>query len=187
MEHFKSCLDTQLLDMLWNKYWANTLAQSPVVVNRAYAVGQIQDLGEKLSRAWQSVGKKAGTSYVQPAGGAPSTTASTAREDQGMSGAGASGAIDAGSANGTAGIDGAGSAVDAKAERIDKMISEMAKKEKDTPLAKAANDGCVLLSPLVGRMARAVSADSSFSRQAKDLDGGPQRPGKPGAKGCSLQ
>lgn len=140
VEHFKSCLDTQLLDMLWNKYWANTLAQSPVVVNRAYAVGQIQDLGEKLSRAWQSVGKKANTSFVQST---PSSNGATTMRDEG---AGAATSADgAASLGGTTGDDGSGTAGDARAEQqVDKMISDMAKREKDTPLAKAANDGCVL-------------------------------------------
>jgi COP9 signalosome complex subunit 5 len=29
--HFKSSLDSKLLDLLWNKYWAMTLSQSPLV------------------------------------------------------------------------------------------------------------------------------------------------------------
>jgi len=58
VEHFKSSLDTQLLDMLWNKYWASTLAQSPVVVNRSYTVGQLDDLAEKLRRSQPNVGKR---------------------------------------------------------------------------------------------------------------------------------
>jgi COP9 signalosome complex subunit 5 len=58
VEHFKSSLDTQLLDMLWNKYWASTLAQSPVVVNRSYTVGQLDDLAEKLRRSEASVSKR---------------------------------------------------------------------------------------------------------------------------------
>lgn len=28
---FKSSLDSQVLDLLWNKYWVNTLAQSPLI------------------------------------------------------------------------------------------------------------------------------------------------------------
>jgi COP9 signalosome complex subunit 5 len=28
---FKSSLDTQLLNSLWNKYWVNTLSQSPLI------------------------------------------------------------------------------------------------------------------------------------------------------------
>jgi COP9 signalosome complex subunit 5 len=30
IEHFKSTLDTHLLDLLWNKYWVSTLSQSPL-------------------------------------------------------------------------------------------------------------------------------------------------------------
>ena len=28
---FKSSLDTKLLESLWNKYWVNTLSQSPLI------------------------------------------------------------------------------------------------------------------------------------------------------------
>lgn len=31
VSHFKSTLDTQLLEVLWNKYWVNTLSQSPLL------------------------------------------------------------------------------------------------------------------------------------------------------------
>lgn len=31
VEIFKSSLDTELLGMLWNKYWVNTLSQSPLI------------------------------------------------------------------------------------------------------------------------------------------------------------
>ncbi|KAJ8584620.1 Mov34-domain-containing protein [Rhizopogon salebrosus TDB-379] len=52
---FKSSLDTELLGLLWNKYWVNTLSQSPLISNRAYAVSQIVDLHQKLSKAQASV------------------------------------------------------------------------------------------------------------------------------------
>ncbi|KAG0333234.1 COP9 signalosome complex subunit 5 [Podila humilis] len=48
ISHFKSTLDTQLLDQLWNKYWVNTLSQSPLLSNRDYAARQMSDLAEKL-------------------------------------------------------------------------------------------------------------------------------------------
>lgn len=48
IEHFKSSLDGKLLDLLWNKYWQNTLSQSPLVTNRSYTTSQIADLAEKL-------------------------------------------------------------------------------------------------------------------------------------------
>jgi len=31
VEVFKSSLDTELLGLLWNKYWVNTLSQSPLI------------------------------------------------------------------------------------------------------------------------------------------------------------
>ncbi|KAH7882492.1 JAB1/Mov34/MPN/PAD-1 ubiquitin protease-domain-containing protein [Phlebopus sp. FC_14] len=56
VEVFKSSLDTELLGLLWNKYWVNTLSQSPLISNRAYAVAQISDLHQKLTRAQSTVG-----------------------------------------------------------------------------------------------------------------------------------
>eukprot|EP00897_Mesotaenium_endlicherianum_P007142 jgi/Mesen1/6456/ME000033S05736 len=48
---FKSSLDSHLLDLLWNKYWVNTLSSSPLLGNRDYVAGQISDLAEKLEQA----------------------------------------------------------------------------------------------------------------------------------------
>ncbi|RPA75509.1 COP9 signalosome complex subunit 5 [Ascobolus immersus RN42] len=48
IEHFKSTLDSHLLDLLWNKYWVATLSQSPLFVNRDYSNKQISDLSHKL-------------------------------------------------------------------------------------------------------------------------------------------
>ena len=31
VEIFKSSLDNELLALLWNKYWVNTLSQSPLI------------------------------------------------------------------------------------------------------------------------------------------------------------
>ncbi|KAF5318462.1 hypothetical protein D9619_010668 [Psilocybe cf. subviscida] len=55
VEVFKSSLDNELLGMLWNKYWVNTLSQSPLISNRAYAVAQLSDLQEKLGKAQTAV------------------------------------------------------------------------------------------------------------------------------------
>ncbi|XP_068651848.1 COP9 signalosome complex subunit 5-like isoform X2 [Aristolochia californica] len=49
--YFKSSLDSHLLDLLWNKYWVNTLSSSPLLANREYVAGQISDLAEKLEQA----------------------------------------------------------------------------------------------------------------------------------------
>ncbi|CAO3658204.1 unnamed protein product [Umbelopsis vinacea] len=51
VSHFKSTLDTQLLELLWNKYWVNTLSQSPLLTNREYSTHQISDLAQKLEQA----------------------------------------------------------------------------------------------------------------------------------------
>ncbi|KAJ7622732.1 hypothetical protein DFH06DRAFT_1447245 [Mycena polygramma] len=55
VEIFKSSLDTELLGMLWNKYWVNTLSQSPLISNRAYAISQPSDLHQKLFKAQSAV------------------------------------------------------------------------------------------------------------------------------------
>lgn len=48
---FKSSLDSHLLDLLWNKYWVNTLSASPLISNREFAAGQVSDIAEKLEQA----------------------------------------------------------------------------------------------------------------------------------------
>ena len=49
--HFKSSLDSHLLDLLWNKYWISTIAQSPLYTNREYTNNQIYDHALKLRSA----------------------------------------------------------------------------------------------------------------------------------------
>ena len=59
ISHFKSTLDTHLLELLWNKYWVSTLSQSPLSTNREYGSKQMLDLGEKIRQAEKNV--KAGS------------------------------------------------------------------------------------------------------------------------------
>jgi COP9 signalosome complex subunit 5 len=54
---FKSGLDAQMLDVLWNKYWVNTLSSSPLQTNRTFIAGQISDLAEKMEHAETQVGQ----------------------------------------------------------------------------------------------------------------------------------
>ncbi|KAF9428368.1 COP9 signalosome complex subunit 5 [Podila epigama] len=68
ISHFKSTLDTQLLDQLWNKYWVNTLSQSPLLSNRDYAARQMSDLAEKLQMT-ASVASRPGGSFGGMGGG----------------------------------------------------------------------------------------------------------------------
>lgn len=48
--HYKSSLDTKLLEALWNKYWVGTLSASPLFSNRDYGTKQIRDLASKLQQ-----------------------------------------------------------------------------------------------------------------------------------------
>lgn len=57
---FKSSLDEELLGLLWNKYWVNTLSQTPLISNRAYAASQLADLQAKLSKATAAPSSRSG-------------------------------------------------------------------------------------------------------------------------------
>jgi len=59
ISYFKSGLDSNLLDLLWNKYWVNTLSSSPILSNRDYVMGQIGDLAEKLDQTEQQLNQNA--------------------------------------------------------------------------------------------------------------------------------
>eukprot|EP01130_Rhizamoeba_saxonica_P014726 TRINITY_DN6450_c0_g1_i1.p1 TRINITY_DN6450_c0_g1~~TRINITY_DN6450_c0_g1_i1.p1 ORF type:complete len:322 (+),score=78.70 TRINITY_DN6450_c0_g1_i1:33-998(+) len=48
---FKSSLDNKLFDLLWNKYWVNTLSSSPLLSDRSFTTGRISDLATKLEKA----------------------------------------------------------------------------------------------------------------------------------------
>ncbi|KAL9936391.1 hypothetical protein V8E36_004459 [Tilletia maclaganii] len=61
VEHFKSTLDTQLLALLWNKYWVSTLSSSSLLANRRYEVGQVRDVADQLIRGRQYVASRGAT------------------------------------------------------------------------------------------------------------------------------
>lgn len=65
VSHFKSTLDTQLLSLLWNKYWVQTLSQSPLFTTRDYGSKQIMDLSQKVNRAARGI--EGGSSRGGPA------------------------------------------------------------------------------------------------------------------------
>ncbi|PGH04417.1 COP9 signalosome complex subunit 5 [Polytolypa hystricis UAMH7299] len=60
VSHFKSTLDTQILSLLWNKYWVATISQSPLFTNRDYLSKQMADLGQKVKKAKWSVENSGG-------------------------------------------------------------------------------------------------------------------------------
>jgi COP9 signalosome complex subunit 5 len=51
VSHFKSTLDSHLLDLLWNKYWTSTLSSSPLFTNRDFSNKRIHDHALKLKSA----------------------------------------------------------------------------------------------------------------------------------------
>lgn len=65
---FKSTLDTELLSLLWNKYWVATISQSPLFTTRDYGSKQMMDLSQKVKRAARNVehgGSRGGISSSQ--------------------------------------------------------------------------------------------------------------------------
>ena len=44
---FKSTLDSQIIELLWNKYWVNTVTKSPLFLNNDYFVKGVKDMSEK--------------------------------------------------------------------------------------------------------------------------------------------
>jgi COP9 signalosome complex subunit 5 len=65
VEHYRSALDGKLLELLWNKYWVQTLAQNPLLSNRDYAASRMCDVAQRVLDAAAGVsrsGGKAGSS-----------------------------------------------------------------------------------------------------------------------------
>uniref|UniRef100_M3YFJ1 COP9 signalosome complex subunit 5 n=1 Tax=Mustela putorius furo TaxID=9669 RepID=M3YFJ1_MUSPF len=57
VSYFKSSLDRKLLELLWNKYWVNTLSSSSLLTNADYTTGQVFDLSEKLEQSEAQLGR----------------------------------------------------------------------------------------------------------------------------------
>lgn len=55
VSHFKSSLDTQLLEQLWHKYWVQTLSQNPMFMNRDYGNKQLLELGSSIKNATSAI------------------------------------------------------------------------------------------------------------------------------------
>jgi len=47
---FKNSVDSKLLELLWNKYWVDTLSSSPLLHNKSYCGRMIQDCVQKLEQ-----------------------------------------------------------------------------------------------------------------------------------------
>lgn len=53
--HFKSTLESEILSLLWNKYWVATLSQSPLFASRDFGSKQIMDLSQKVGKASRQI------------------------------------------------------------------------------------------------------------------------------------
>ncbi|KAJ5239296.1 COP9 signalosome complex subunit 5 [Penicillium chermesinum] len=53
--HFKSTLDSDILSLLWNKYWVATLSQSPLFTSRDFGSKQMTDLSQKVRSATRQI------------------------------------------------------------------------------------------------------------------------------------
>lgn len=51
VSYYKSKYDQTLFQILWTKYWINTLASSPLIANMEYLTDQIVDLSGKIAQA----------------------------------------------------------------------------------------------------------------------------------------
>nr|POE89234.1 cop9 signalosome complex subunit 5 [Quercus suber] len=60
VSHYKSTLDTRLLEALWNKYWVQTLSSSPLFTNREYVTKQIDDLAGKTKQVHEQQSGRGG-------------------------------------------------------------------------------------------------------------------------------
>ncbi|KAI1805867.1 Mov34-domain-containing protein [Daldinia bambusicola] len=73
VSHFKSTLDASLLELLWSKYWVQTLSQNPLLTNRDYGDKQMLDLGSKIrdvTLSYQRHSSRGGGGGAGGAGGA---------------------------------------------------------------------------------------------------------------------
>ncbi|EFY88532.1 COP9 signalosome catalytic subunit rri1 [Metarhizium acridum] len=60
VSHFKSTLDAHLLELLWHKYWVQTLSQSPLLTNRDFGSKQMLDLSSKIKEVTTSLSRSRG-------------------------------------------------------------------------------------------------------------------------------
>ena len=77
VEHFKSSLDNRLLELLWDKYWVQTVAQNPLLTNRDYTSSQMSDLAYRMQETANAASRNARAAGGQIAfsGGASSAKA----------------------------------------------------------------------------------------------------------------
>ncbi|KAK4565630.1 COP9 signalosome catalytic subunit rri1 [Recurvomyces mirabilis] len=66
VSHYKSTLDSKILEALWNKYWVQTLSSSPLFTNRDYVTNQIADVAAKTAQVQDSMKKNSSLPPMGP-------------------------------------------------------------------------------------------------------------------------
>ncbi|KAH8724162.1 JAB1/Mov34/MPN/PAD-1 ubiquitin protease-domain-containing protein, partial [Phaeosphaeriaceae sp. PMI808] len=90
VSHYKSSLDANILEALWNKYWVQTLSSSPLISNRDYGTKQISDLARKIqqettsSRRYKSMSQGGGNEKDQLANLGAAGSKIAREEDMGL-------------------------------------------------------------------------------------------------------
>lgn len=74
VSYFKSTLDSRLLELLWNKYWVQTLSQSPLLTSRDYGSRQMVDLSSRMREAAALLARSRTSPNVLMAAGLTSAT-----------------------------------------------------------------------------------------------------------------
>ncbi|KAI1469184.1 Mov34-domain-containing protein [Daldinia caldariorum] len=118
VSHFKSTLDASLLELLWSKYWVQTLSQNPLLTNRDYGDKQMLDLGSKI--------RDVTLSYQR----------NSSRGGGGAGGAGAGGGPGASSSSSSGGSGGGnGRSLDADIDKLARTSRSVAANEKQGLMA----------------------------------------------------
>ncbi|KAI0181049.1 COP9 signalosome complex subunit 5 [Hypoxylon sp. FL1284] len=80
VSHFKSTLDSSLLELLWTKYWVQTLCQNPLLTNRDYGSKQMLDLASKLRETNTNFQRYMRSSNVFSGGGGTGAVAAYSKQ-----------------------------------------------------------------------------------------------------------
>ena len=63
VSYFKSTLDSNLLELLWSKYWVNTLSANPLNATKGYMTNSLRDLSAKIDGVESSLSHGARMAY----------------------------------------------------------------------------------------------------------------------------
>ncbi|KAI9148030.1 COP9 signalosome complex subunit 5 [Paramyrothecium foliicola] len=69
VSHFKSTLDVHLLELLWHKYWVQTLSQNQLLANRDFGNKQMLDLSSKIKEATAAIARSRASQGMMMGGG----------------------------------------------------------------------------------------------------------------------